>query len=132
MKPADEVALKEYFERILREVDIRYSQRFDAQERAVAAALAAAKEAVGKAEAATERRLEGVNEFRKSLEDQQNTFVRQDVADARYKSMEDRISVLSAQDNETKGRGAGRNDIWIILVVVAGLIVSVTALFIHH
>jgi hypothetical protein len=115
------VSEREYIERILSERDQRYSERFDAQEKAVAAALAAAKEAVIKAEVATEKRLEGVNEFRQSLEDQQKTFVRQDV-----------FNVISAQVIESKGRGAGRNDIWLILVVIASLVISVATPFIHH
>ena len=46
------------------ERDRRYEQRFRAQE-----------EAVSKAEHSTEKRLEGMNEFRSQLKDQQATFV---------------------------------------------------------
>ena len=51
------------------------AQRFDAQEKAVAAALAAAKEAVLKAEVSNDKRFESVNEFRNTLKDQQGTYV---------------------------------------------------------
>lgn len=54
------------------EADRRYEQRFAAQEQAVAAALASQEKAVAKAEAASERRFEGVNEFRGALTDQAN------------------------------------------------------------
>src|SRR5678815_6113575 len=69
-------------EATLAERDIRYQQRFEAQEqafritvetaeKAVMAALAAQERAVNKAEAASEKRFEGVNEFRNTLADQQ-------------------------------------------------------------
>lgn len=83
--------------RLLEEVDRRYEQRFEAQEQAVSLALArvdkefhehlaqvraethaaleAADKAIAKAEAATEKRFEGVNEFRAQLADQARTFI---------------------------------------------------------
>ncbi len=60
---------------VIDERDRQYGQRFDAQEKAVAAALAAAKEAVTKAEVAAEKRFDSVNEFRNTLKDQTGTFV---------------------------------------------------------
>ena len=126
---AEAISIKEYFERVFSERDDRYSQRFDAQEKAVAAALAAAKEAVTKAETATEKRLEGVNEFRQSLEDQQRTFIRQDVFDARFKGLEDQLALLATQASENKGRGVGRNDAWAYLVAGVSLAIAIAALF---
>lgn len=66
--------------------DRRYSERFDAQEKALADALLAAKEAgaaaisttkeaVTKAENANEKRFESVNEFRNTLKDQATHFL---------------------------------------------------------
>lgn len=71
---ADDLSTKE-LKIIVDERDHRYSQRFDSQEKAVASALAAAKEAVSKAENATEKRFDSVNEFRNTLKDQQGTYV---------------------------------------------------------
>jgi len=51
------------------------AERFASSERAIQAALAAVKEASLKAEAATEKRFEGVNEFRYQLKDQAATFI---------------------------------------------------------
>lgn len=126
---AEVISIRGYFERVFAERDDRYSQRFDAQEKAVAAALAAAKEAVTKAETATEKRLEGVNEFRQSLEDQQRTFIRQDVFDARFKGLEDQLALLATQASENKGRGVGRNDAWAYLVAGVSLAIAIAALF---
>lgn len=57
------ISLKEYFDSVIQEKEKRYEQRFIAQQ-----------EAVLKAEAATEKRFESVNEFRDTLKDQQITF----------------------------------------------------------
>jgi flagellar biogenesis protein FliO len=57
------------------ERDLRYQQRFQGQLDAVMAALAAAKEAVNKAETANEKRFESVNEFRSTLSDQAAQFL---------------------------------------------------------
>lgn len=66
------------------------------QEKAVAAALQAAKEAVDKAEAAASKRFDSTNEFRLQLADQQATFVRADVLDARLAALTGRIEVNAA------------------------------------
>jgi hypothetical protein len=50
-------------------------ERFESSERAINAALAAAKEANLKSEVSTEKRFEGVNEFRGQLKDQAATFI---------------------------------------------------------
>lgn len=71
---AEELTTRE-LKLIIDEHDRQYGQRFDAQEKAVAAALAAAKEAVVKQDAASEKRFDSVNEFRNTLKDQTGTFV---------------------------------------------------------
>jgi hypothetical protein len=70
-----DVSLKEYFEALLADRDLRYQQRFDAQSKAIQDALTAAEKAVVKAEVATEKRFEGVNEFRQTLSDQAANFI---------------------------------------------------------
>lgn len=118
------VSLKEYVETLLREMELRNSQRFDAQEKAVSAALAAAEKAVTKAETASEKRFDGVNEFRQSLSDQQATFARQDVVAAQLASMDARVSALTTQGTETKGRGAGLTQAWGYVVALAAIAVA--------
>lgn len=71
---------------LLDERDRRYTERFDAQEKATDAALAAQKEAIAaalnaaqtavtKAEVASEKRFDSVNEFRAQQGDLIRTFV---------------------------------------------------------
>ena len=71
MQPSDIQAVM----KIMDERDLRYQQRFDAQTLAIKDALLAAEKAVTKAEVATERRFEGVNEFRQTLSDQAAKFI---------------------------------------------------------
>ena len=127
------VSLNEHFDRILDERDKRYNQRFDDQslavatalaaaEKAVNAAMAAAEKAVSKAETSTDKRLEAVNEFRQTLSDQQSTFVRQDVADARFKALENQLA-------ESRGRGAGLNAMFGYILAVLAAIIGVAEYF---
>ena len=54
----DQVPLREHVDAVLAQMDLRYQQRFDAQERAISEARAAA-----------EKRLDGMNEFRGTVQD---------------------------------------------------------------
>lgn len=86
---------------IMNERDSQYRQRFDAQEKAVAAALAAAKEAVVKAETASDRRFENTNEWRATVND-----------------------ILKRNE----GRGSGLQTGWTWLVAAGGLFVAFASL----
>lgn len=68
------VAIK-VLEAVCNERERASNQRFESQDRAVSAALAAAEKAVAKAEIAAEKRFDAVNEFRGQLKDQAATFV---------------------------------------------------------
>jgi Mg2+ and Co2+ transporter CorA len=59
----------QFAKQVEQERDLRYEQRFRAQQEALSYALNAAKEAVAKAETATEKRFDAVNEFRSALSD---------------------------------------------------------------
>lgn len=78
------------------------------------AALQAAKEAVTKAEMATERRFESVNEFRQTLSDQAGTFISR----TEFNSLKERM------DRE-EGRAGGITDGWKWLIGIAALAVPV-------
>lgn len=105
--------------------DLRYQQRFDAQTKALDAALAAAKEAVQtalaaaekatvKAEVAADKRFDAVNEFRQTLSDQAREFVRADYMlqafegrDQLIQALSDRIRELELARSATAGQQAG-------------------------
>ncbi len=115
---------KEFISTILAERDRQYGQRFDAQEKAVAAALAAAKEAVTKAENSAEKRFDSVNEFRNTLKDQQATLISRNEAEVRFKSLEEKIVALTARQNQATGSGEGAAQLWGYIVGAIGIAVS--------
>ena len=105
----------------LGERDLRYQQRFDAQqlalqdaltaqEKAVEAALLAAKEAVTKAEAATEKRFDSVNAFRAQLADQSASFMPRAEYDANHKALEDKSNMVGDRQNRMDGNIAGMRE----------------------
>jgi Flp pilus assembly protein TadB len=107
---------------IMNERSTANNQRFDAQEKAVAAALSAAKEAVTKAEAAAEKRFDSVNEFRSTLKDQQLTLAPRAEVDVRIKSIESKIADLDERVTRLTGRGEGASWLWGVLSAAAGLV----------
>jgi hypothetical protein len=82
----------------------------EAQADKVALALAAADKAVAKAETATEKRFEGVNEFRAQLTDQARTFMPRTESDAAQLRMAERVQELTDRINRSEGHGAGAKD----------------------
>lgn len=82
-------------------------QRFSDQDKAVQAALLAAKEAVLKAETASEKRFESVNEFRGQLADQTATLIPRAEADSRFSALSEKVTDLTDRINKTEGAKAG-------------------------
>ena len=124
--------------------DKRYEQRFidsqtavgaalSAAKTAVDAALSAAKEAVTKAEVAVEKRLEGVNEFRGQLADQQRTLMPRPEAELVARALADRLDKLEKASYERGGKTAGFQQSWGLIVgviVATGAIVALIMRFI--
>jgi hypothetical protein len=72
-----------------------FNQRMDDADRAIQAALHAADKAAVKAEVASEKRFEGVNEFRSALADQQRTLLTRGEYDAAYGALLERVTVIN-------------------------------------
>jgi len=92
-----------------------------AQKEAVAIAQAAAEKALLKAENASERRFDGVNEFRSTLSDQQRTLMPRAESEIRMKAIEDKVVLLEQGLIERRGRGEGLSLGWSVLLGLAGL-----------
>lgn len=114
---------------IMQERERANGQRFDAQEKAVAAALAAAKEAVVKAEAAAEKRFDSVNEFRNTLKDQQQTLLPRTEATVQFRIMQERLDSIEGRLTLIQGRNEGASWLWGIVLGLAGLIFGGAATF---
>lgn len=115
-------AQKELLMAIIEGNDVRYGQRFDASKEAIAAALNAAKEAVQKAEAAAEKRFEGVNEFRSTLSDQQRTLMPRQEAEALIRNLSEKIETQERRITENVSQREGIGQGWQLALGAVGLI----------
>lgn len=116
-------ALKEHFQALMVESDRRNQQRFEGQEKAVGAALQAAKEAVEKAEAAANKRFDSVNEFRQQLSDQAASFMPR-------REAEQRLGVLETQANRQSGKEDGSGRFGASLLAIGSLLIASAAVLV--
>jgi Mg2+ and Co2+ transporter CorA len=86
-------------ERLLEEMDRRYQQRFEAQQLAI-----------DKAERTINDRLQGMNEFRATLDDQNKTFATRDELGLGLTNIADKISTLDTRLNTEVRRIDNRLD----------------------
>lgn len=126
--------------------DRRYEQRYDASQKALEAALMAQKEAINaalaaqdravtKAELATEKRFESVNEFRGTLDNQQRTLIPRQEVDVLIKGVDEKIGNLTkqvdqllARQRERAAEGAGMKGGWGLAVGVVGFVLTFMSL----
>ncbi len=125
--------------RIINDLEKYVERRFTDQDKAVQAALLAAKEAVLKAETASEKRFESVNEFRKTLSDQTASFLPRPEYDANHKALEDKIDTktkatddkiqtLTDRLNVREGKSTGIATGWGYLLGGLGGIATIVGL----
>jgi hypothetical protein len=79
---------------------------------------------VSKAETATEKRFESVDEFRQTLSDQTRSLVSKVEFDAVRDSSAVRIADLASRLDKTEGKAVGLNAGWVYLI--GGLSVAAT------
>jgi hypothetical protein len=85
----------------------KYIMQLDAASKAaVGAAMASAKEATSKAEIATEKRFDGVNEFRQAMRDQQDTFAGKSETYLRLDEMSKKMDTLISDQKVSSGKGS--------------------------
>jgi hemerythrin len=95
------------------------NERALAQEVAMTAALASAKEAVAKAEVASDKRFASVNEFRQTLSDQTSTFATR----VEHDTLTERINRVEARIDTRDGKGQGISAAWAVgIAALAGII----------
>jgi hypothetical protein len=98
---------------------VHFNSLLVAQKEAIFLAQSAAAAAMIKAENATEKRFEGVNEFRLTLSDQQRAFIPRLEVENLYAAMNDRVTKLELRNQELNARQSGIGVGWAY--VVAGL-----------
>ena len=123
----DAVPLREHLKELLMEVDLRNQQRFEAQEKAVQAALVGAERAVLKAEAAAEKRFEAMNEIRGAMSDQGRMLIGREEALARMSGLEEKVGALTERLDKAEGSGSGLKAGWGYLIGGVGLLLAILA-----
>ena len=122
--------LKAYVERITHEADRRYEQRFEAQEKAVHAALASAALAVERAEVNAERWRNNANEWRSAMTDREKNFMSRDQADSQFDALEKQLVDLKKSRDASEGRMGGLSAGWGYLVGAVGLVGALISIII--
>jgi hypothetical protein len=125
---ADDIPLREYVDKCFEAQEKAVAAALAAQEKAVAAALAAADRAVAKAEAAAERRFESVNEFRSALADNFRTLMPRSESEQAVKTINEKIDILTLRVNTREDRGKGIGDFAGWIVGAVGLIATVISI----
>lgn len=92
-------------------------------------AFTASEKAIAKAETASEKRFESVNEFRGQLSDQAASFMSRLEAEAKFTGLMEKVDGLTTRIDRNEGRGAGMSQSWGILVAGIGLVAAVIAIF---
>lgn len=128
----ESISLRQYVEGRFEAQDKAVAAALAAAEKAVAAALSAADRAVSKAEIATEKRFESVNEFRNTLSDQARLFMPRSEAEQSYRAITDKLDIITARVNKRDDRGRGMGDIWGILISGVALLAALIAIFRGH
>jgi hypothetical protein len=100
-------SLKIYHDQRIDSLRELVDQRFEGNEKALTAALNAAKEAVLKAEGASEKRFESVNEFRATLSDQTNTLMPRQEYTVQHRALEEKLTELTNRINMSEGQKQG-------------------------
>lgn len=112
---SDVIAAKlEALRELVDERDHRYEDRFTAMDEKTGLALTSSEKAVSKAEVATEKRFDSVNEFRNTLKDQAATLVSRDEVEVRFKSVTEKLEAINRMQN----------------MIMGGLVVLQVALFV--
>lgn len=124
----DSVSLREYVDGRFDAHDRAVAAALAAQEKAVTAALAAADRAVAKAEAAYERRFESMNEFRGALSDSARLLMPRLESEQLHRATQDKLGELIARMNARDDRGRGLGQGWAILVAAVSFIATVVGL----
>lgn len=121
------VALRDYFTLWLERLEVFYTLRFEDLDAKTTLALAAADKAVTKSEIATEKRFEGVNEFRSTLADQAARLMPREEATAKFENIEKDMSTLgkeiATRRESDMSRSQRRSDDtrgWLIPLFVVG------------
>jgi hypothetical protein len=113
------------------ERDHRYEDRFRAMDEKTSLALTSSEKAVAKAEMATEKRFDSVNEFRGQLKDQAATLVPRAEMDVKFNAIGKDVEELKKATITSAGRSSGFSASWGIAVSIALLSIALIGLILR-
>jgi hypothetical protein len=132
---ATDVSLREYVTMMIQLEMTRLGERFLAVEKSTQAAFDNSQRAIDKAAIATEKRFEGVNEFRSALADQASNFVTRSDLTALSEKMEIQIErlrqdlyALAKRADLHQGKEAGAKITWgsvVAIIAAIGTLVGI-------
>jgi hypothetical protein len=132
MTDGEQISLRNYVDGRFEAQDKAVAAALAAAEKAVTAALSAADRAVSKAEIAADKRFESVNEFRQTLSDQTRTFVPRAEYEQAHKSLSDKLDLVTSRLNSRDDKGRGMGDVVSMIVSAAALVAALVAIFRSH
>lgn len=115
-------------DRLMEAKFVTFQVLVDSQAEKVALALSAADKAVSKAETATEKRFESVNEFRASLADQATNLVPRAEFVTKTEAIVEKLGDLTDRINRSEGKGAGIGAFWGWIVGAVGVMSAVVVI----
>ena len=132
--PGDEwtvATLKSLLERTLSEMDKRHAAQLEAIREQTKAAFASSEKAILKAEAASERRFESVNEFRAALSDQGRLMMPRIETETLLNVVNEKIEDLRKQMDVKTGSKRGGDAMLGYAIGVCGVITAIIAIGFH-
>ena len=133
--------LYHFFMRVIESNDSKYAQRFndlqhyiqaavDYQKESIHASLKSAETAVLKAEMASEKRFDAVNEFRNTLADQQRTLMPRSEAEIVSKGIDSRLDEISNKLMIRQGEKRGTTETYAGMVSIISIIIALASVLI--
>jgi len=98
----------------------------------VSAAMASAEKAILKAETATEKRFDSVNEFRQAMRDQQETFASKSETNMRLEDLSKRLDRVTSGMELSSGKSSGVVTAAIGLAWLVTTGIALLAIFLRH
>jgi hypothetical protein len=98
----------------------------------VSAAMASSEKAILKAETATEKRFDSVNEFRQAMRDQQETFASKSETNLRLEELSKRLDRVTSGMELSTGKSSGIVTVALGLAWLVTTGIALLAIFLRH
>lgn len=112
----------------------RHTEEMRAAERAMAIAWEASEKAIGKSEAATEKRFDDLAAYREDITAQISGLISREEFGLQHANLVDRVEALTDRMNRAEGRGLGLNAGWLYLLgglSALGTVITIVTLLAH-